>query len=321
MTELKIISGSSYPQLANNIAKMLDKPLTTAQISQFADGEKYVRIEQNVRGDDVYIIQPITPPVNDNLMETLIMVDALKRASARRVTVVAPYFGYQRQDRKAKSREPITAKLVANLITKAGVDRVCTFDLHQDQIQGFFDIPVDHFKAVPIFAKYFAEKQLKDLVIVAPDVGGTKRARDLANLLNCPIAIIHKAREEHNKSKILNLVGEVSGKNAILIDDIVDTGGTITNAATHIKNEKAKSVYICATHALLNGDAVKNLNACAAKEVVFIDTIPMDSKKKIDKMTILPIHNIVAEMIRRINNDESLSHLMESIKESVNNGE
>ena len=320
MTELKIISGSSHPQLAKKVSKMLDKPLTTAQISQFADGEKYVRIEQNVRGDDVYIIQPISQPVNDTLMETLIMVDALKRASVKKVIVVAPYFGYQRQDRKAKSREPITAKLVANLLTKAGVDRLCTFDLHQDQIQGFFDIPVDHFKAVPIFAKYFAEKQLKDLVIVTPDVGGTKRARDLANLLNSPIAIIHKVREEHNKSKILNLVGEVAGKNAIIIDDIVDTAGTISNAATHIKNQRAKSVYICATHALLNGDAVKKLNKCPAKEVLFIDTIPTEKNKKIDKMHILPIHEIIAEMIRRINNDESLSHLMQNIRDNINGG-
>jgi ribose-phosphate pyrophosphokinase len=296
MVELKVISGSSYPELAEKICKNLDIPVTTAQISSFADGEKYVRIEQNVRGDDVFIIQPITPQVNENLMELLIMIDAAKRASANKINVVAPYIGYMRQDRKARSREPITAKLVANLITTAGASRVCTFDLHQDQIQGFYDIPVDHFKAVPIFANYFASLNLQNLVVVAPDVGSTKRARDLAAILHCPIAIIHKARKDHNKSEILHLIGEVKGKNAIIVDDMIDTAGTITNAASHIKKNGAKDVYICATHAILSSPAKDRLQKCPAKKVVVIDSIKIPNSKKLDKIVQLPIHNIIAEM-------------------------
>lgn len=245
------------------------------------------------------------------------MIDACKRASANKIQVVAPYLGYSRQDRKAKSREPITSKLIANLITKAGADRVCTLDLHQDQIQGFYDIPVDHFKGYTIFASYFKEHYDDNFVVVAPDVGATKRAKDTADLLNCPMAIIHKERPKHNEVSILHLVGEVKGKRAILIDNIVDTGETIVSAAEFLKKQGAKDIMLCATHAVLSGNAIEKIENSNISKAIFLDTINIPKKKFSKKIIQLPLDHILAEMIRRINNDESLGQLQDELRENA----
>lgn len=307
MGNLQIIAGSSHPQLAKKVSRYLKINLTPTQISTFSDGEKYVRIKRKVRDDDVFIVQSVSPPVNDNLMELLITIDALKRANVGRINVVAPYLGYGRQERKVISREPITAKLVANLITTAGANRIFTIDLHQDQIQGFYDIPVDHFVGYPIFAEYFKKKRLKDLVIVSPDVGSLDRARKMAKLLKSPIAIIDKRRSKHNKSEVLNIIGEIKDKIAILVDDMIDTGGTITSAAKELKKKGAKDVKICATHPILSGNALEKLEDSPASEILFLDTIPMP--KLNNKIKQLSMVKLLSKAIKRIHKGKSLGEL------------
>jgi ribose-phosphate pyrophosphokinase len=300
MPNIKLISGSANQTLAKNIAKNLKIKLTPVELKKFNDEETYVRIGESVRGSIVFIIQPTSPPVNDNLMELLIMIDALKRASAKEINAIIPYYGYSRQDRKAAAREPITAKLVANLIEAAGADRVVTVDLHVDQIQGFFNIPVDNLTALPILARSIAEKKLDKMVVVAPDAGGVTRARRLAKLLRCPLAIIDKRRTAHGKSKVMNLIGEVAGKNAILIDDMIDTGGTIVNAAKELKARKAKNIYIATTHPILSKDAVKKLNNKAVKETIITDTISLPKKNKRAKIKTVSLAPFLAEIIKSI---------------------
>ena len=309
MNGIQLIAGTSHPELAAKISKKLGIPLTPVRIEKFANGEIYVRVGKKVRGNDVFIIQTMTNPVNDCLMELLILVDALKRSSAGRINLICPQMCYSRQDRRTQSHEPITAKLVANLITRAGVDRLVTVDLHADQIQGFYDIPVDHLVGYPMIAKYLVKKKFKDIVVVSPDIGGVKRANKLADLLNAPIAIIDKIRREHNKCEVAHVVGDVKDKTAIIIDDMVDTGGSICGAANIVKEFGAKEVIICATHALLNGKAKENLENCAASEIIFLDTIPIPEEKKIKKMKVLSLAPLLSKIIYRIHKEESLGEL------------
>ena len=308
-SEFKIFAGNSNDKLAKEIADILGKPLGRATVTKFSDGEISVNIWESVRGRDVYIVQSTCSPVNDNLMELLIMIDAMKRASAGRINAVIPYYGYARQDRKAKARDPITAKLVADLIEAAGADRVLTMDLHANQIQGYFNIPVDHLLGMPILAKYFIDKKLEDVVIVSPDHGSVTRARNVAQYLNCPIAIIDKRRPEPNKSEIMNIIGNIEGKNCIIIDDMIDTAGTICNAANAIKEKGAKAVYAGATHAVLSGPACERLEKSAIEELVLLNTVPLAEEKVLDKMTFLSVAPLFAEAIRRIYGDGSVSEL------------
>jgi ribose-phosphate pyrophosphokinase len=315
MKEVKIFSGTSNVELAEKIAKKLDLELGKAKIVRFKDGEIYVRVDETVRGRDIFVIQPTSGPVNENLMELLIFIDALKRASAKTINILMPYYGYARQERKSSPREPITAKLVANLLTVAGADRVVTMDLHADQIQGFYDIPVDHLQALPLLAKYFMNKGLKgeEIVVVSPDIGGVKRARKLAEWLDCKIAIIDKRRPKPNLSEVMNLIGDVEGKKAIFIDDMIDTAGTITNGVEAIMKRGAKESYICCSHAILSGQAVERLEECTVKEVIVTDSIRLPEEKKIDKIKVLSIDRLFAETIRRIVTHKSISELFESI--------
>ncbi len=310
-SDYKVFTGNAHPELANEIATIMGKPLGKATVTKFSDGEISVNLWESVRGVDVYIVQPTCNPVNDNLMELLIMIDAMKRASAGRINAVIPYYGYARQDRKAKARDPITSKLVANLIVAAGADRVVTMDLHANQIQGYFDIPVDHLVGLPILAKYFKEKALEDVVVVSPDHGSVTRARNLAQYLDCPIAIIDKRRPEPNKSEIMNIIGNIEGKNCIILDDMIDTAGTICNAANAIKERGAKAVYSCATHAVLSGPAVERLEASAIEELVLLNTIPMPEEKKIEKMKFLSVAPLFAEAVTRIFTNGSISKLFD----------
>lgn len=306
----KVFACNANYKLSEEIASIMGKPLGKSVVNKFSDGEISVNIYETVRGLDVFIIQPTSPPeVNDNLMELLIMIDAMKRASAGRINAVIPYYGYARQDRKAKARDPITAKLVADLIQAAGADRVITMDLHANQIQGYFDIPVDHLKGMPILAKYFVEKNLKDVVIVSPDHGSVTRARNMAQYLNCPIAIVDKRRPEPNKSEIMNIVGDINNKNCIIIDDMIDTAGTITNAATAIKNLGAKEVYCCATHPVLSGPAVERLKSAPIKETVVLNTIPLREEKLLENMTVLSVGPLFAEAMKRVYENGSISKL------------
>lgn len=303
---LKIISGSLGQELSDKISAHLKIPLVNKKIKRFKDGEIYVQILENVRGDDVFVIQSVSSPVNDSLMELLIMIDALKRASASRITAVITYYGYARQDRKAEAREPISAKLIADLITTAGASRILTIDLHVPQIQGFFNIPVDEVSAIPLFSKYLLEKKLSDMVVVAPDAGSAKRARTLAKRLNnCPIAIIDKRRTEHNISEVVNIVGDVTNKTAIIIDDIIDTGGSISGAATEL-SKICKEVYICATHPVFSDGCENRLNSSAATEIIVSDTIPA---KNSGKIKVISIANFLAEVINNIHNHRSVSEL------------
>jgi ribose-phosphate pyrophosphokinase len=308
---ITLLGGSANPELAEKVSKSLGVELTPVKVKRFNDGETYVRVEKSVRGSHVFIIQPTSAPANDNLIELLIIVDALKRASAHEITAVIPYFGYARQDRKATSREPITAKLVASLLEKAGVNRVVTFDLHVDQIQGFFDVPVDNLVAMPIIAKNIIEKNIKDIVVVSPDVGGATRARRLAKVLDAEIAIIDKRRSAHGVSKVMNLIGEVKGKNAILLDDIIDTGGTISNAASELKKKGAKDVYICATHAVFSKDAAEKLSNEDIKEVIITDTIQLPKEKKIPKIKTVSLAPFIAELINCIFEGEPMGVIVE----------
>ncbi len=310
---IKLFTANSNPKLAEEIAKQLNLELGEANVGRFSDGEIFVNIGETVRGSDVFVIQSTSAPINDNLMEMLIMIDALKRASAGRITAVMPYFGYARQDRKAKARDPISAKLVANLITEAGADRVLTMDLHAAQIQGFFDIPLDHLLGGPILAPYFMEKfkdELEDIVVVSPDFGSVTRARNFAQKLNAPIAIIDKRRPKPNVSEVMNIIGEVKDKKVILVDDMIDTAGTICQAA-HALVEKggAKEVYACCTHPVLSGPAIERLEASPIKELICLNTIELPQEKIMEKTKILSVAPMFAEAIERIYEDLSVSTL------------
>ena len=309
--DYKIFTGNSNPAFAEEIAGIMGKPLGKSTVTKFSDGEISVNIWETVRGLDVYIIQSTCSPVNDNLMELLIMIDAMKRASAGRINAIIPYYGYARQDRKAKARDPITAKLVADLIMAAGADRVLTMDLHANQIQGYFDIPVDHLLGMPILAKYFKERHMDVLVVVSPDHGSVTRARNLAQYLNCPIAIIDKRRPEPNKSEIMNIIGNIEDKNCIIIDDMIDTAGTICNAANAIKDLGARSVRAAATHPVLSGPAVDRIKASAIEELVLLNTVPLPEEKKLSKMTFLSAAPLFAEAMTRVFTNGSISVLFD----------
>jgi ribose-phosphate pyrophosphokinase len=307
--ELKIFCGNANRELAEEIVEYLGVPLGEAKVSRFQDGEITIAIDESVRGADVFVLQPTCSPTNDNIMELLIMIDALKRASARRITPVIPYYGYARQERKSKARDPITAKLMANLITTAGADRVVTMDLHAPAIQGFFDIPVDHLPGVPILAEYFRNKGLENVVVVSPDHGGVQRARNLAERIGAPLAIIDKRRPEPNVSEIMNVIGDIKDKHVIMIDDIIDTAGTITQGAQALVDRGAKDVYACCTHPVLSGPALDRLEKSVIKEVVVTNTIPMNPEKKIPKITALSVAPLLGAAIVRIHEDLSVSKL------------
>lgn len=309
--EIKVFSGNAHKDLAEKICKELNINCGCCEVGKFSDGEIFINIAETVRGCDVFVIQPTCAPVNDNLMEVLIFIDALKRASAGRINAVIPYYGYARQDRKTKAREPITAKLVANLLAEAGADRVISMDLHAGQIQGYFDIPVDHLSGIPILANYFKQFIDKDTVVVSPDIGGVVRTRNFANMLDLPIAIIEKRRPKANVSEVMNVIGDIQGKNVILIDDIVDTAGTITKAAEVLKGFGAKKVYACAVHPVLSGPAVERIKDSVIEKFVITDTIPLAEENKIDKMEIVSVAPIFAEAIKRIHLNESVSILFD----------
>jgi ribose-phosphate pyrophosphokinase len=309
MNGIQLIAGTSHPELAQKIAKRLKIPLTPITIKKFANGEIYVRLGTGVRGDDVFIIQTMAESVNDSLMELLILVDALKRSSARRINLICPNLGYSRQDRRTQSHEPITAKLVANLIMRAGVDRLITVDLHADQIQGFYDIPVDHLVGYPLLVKYILKQKYKDIVVVSPDIGGVKRANKMADLLNAPIAIVDKIRRKHNECEVAHVVGEVEGKTAIIIDDIIDTGGSICAAADVIKKYGAKEVIVCATHGLLNGAALDNIQKSSAAKVILLDSVPIPKEKMIKKMKVISLAPLLSKIISNIHQEKSLGEL------------
>ena len=315
-SEYKIFAGNSNPELAEEIAAIMGKPLGKSTVSKFSDGEISVSLWESVRGEDVYIIQSTCNPTNDNLMELLIMVDAMKRASASRINAVIPYYGYARQDRKAKSRDPITAKLTADLLSVAGVDRVITMDLHAAQIQGYFDIPVDHLMGMPILAKYFKELIKngtidKEIVVVSPDLGSVSRVRSLSGILECPVAIVDKRRPKPNVSEIMNIIGDIEGKTAILVDDMIDTAGTITNADNAIKQLGAREVYACATHPVLSGPAIQRIQDSEIKQMVLLNTIPIPPEKRIEKMKLLSVAPLFAETMMRVFNNESVSNLFD----------
>ncbi|KZZ86526.1 MULTISPECIES: ribose-phosphate diphosphokinase [Bacillaceae] len=308
---LKIFSLNSNPGLAEEIANVVGVQLGKCSVTRFSDGEIQINIEESIRGCDVYIIQSTSGPVNEHLMELLIMIDALKRASAKTINIVMPYYGYARQDRKARAREPITAKLVANLLETAGADRVITLDLHAPQIQGFFDILIDHLMGVPILGDYFSKKDLKDIVIVSPDHGGVTRARKLADRLKAPIAIIDKRRPRPNVVEVMNIVGNIEGKTAILIDDIIDTAGTITLAANALVENGASEVYACCTHPVLSGPAIERIQNSKIKELVVTNSIALTEDKKIDKVIELSVAPLIGEAIIRIHEEQSVSTLFD----------
>ena len=310
-SDLKLFTCNAHPELAKEIAELMGIKSGKSTVNKFSDGEIQVSIWESVRDCDVYIVQPTCAPVNDNLMELLIMIDALKRASAGRINAVIPYYGYARQDRKAKARDPITAKLVANLIQAAGADRVISMDLHANQIQGYFDIPVDHLLGLPILTKYFREKKLEDVVVVSPDHGSVTRARNMAERLDAPIAIVDKRRPEPNKSEIMNIIGDINGKNCILLDDMIDTAGTICNAANALIELGAKGVYACATHGVLSGPEVDRLKKSPIQELVLLNTLPIPDEKKIDKMKFLSVGPIFSEVITRVYKGGSVSTLFD----------
>ena len=310
--EIKIFAGNASLELAKEICSELGLPLGDATVSAFSDGEISININETVRGVDVYVIQSTSiPNVNTYLMELLIMIDALKRASAGRITAVIPYYGYARQDRKAKARDPISAKLVADLIAAAGADRVLTMDLHAAQIQGYFNRPLDHLVGGPILADYFIKKELEDLVIVSPDLGSVGRSRNFADRLNAPIAIIDKRRPQANMCEVMNVIGEVEGKNVILIDDMIDTAGTITNAANALRELGAKDIYACCTHAVLSGPAMERIEDSAITELVTLDTIDLSNRDLPEKVRALSVAPLFAESIRRIFNNDSVSKLFD----------
>lgn len=310
--DIKIFAGNSIPKVAGEMAEYLGLPMGKCEVKTFSDGETSVSIQETVRGSDVFLIQSTCEPVNEHLMQMLIMIDAFKRASAGSITAVMPYFGYARQDRKAKARDPISAKLVANMITTAGADRVLTMDLHAAQLQGYFDIPVDHLLGVPLLVPYFANKfkdQMDDVVVASPDLGSMTRVRNFANKLEAPIAIVEKRRARANVSEVMNIIGDVDGKKVILVDDMVDTAGTLCNAARALIARGATEVYACATHGVLSGPAIKNIQESPIKELVLLDTIPLPPEKQIDQIKTLPVAPVFAEAIARIYSDKPVSTL------------
>ncbi len=309
MGSLKVFCGSSNRQLGDEVAVKLGVPVSKSLIKRFADGEIFVKIEEPIRGDDIFIVQSTSGPVNEHLMELLVMMDALKRASAGRITVVMPYYGYARQDRKASEREPITAKLVADLVTKAGADRVLTVDLHSDQIQGFFDIPHDHLTSLSLFTEYLKMKNVD--VVVAPDAGSVKKVRRLAKLLNLPLAIIDKRRPEQNVAEVMHIIGDIEGKNAVVIDDMIDTGGTITAGVNALIEKGAKSAIICATHAVFSGPAVGRLKECKADEVVVTNSIMLTDDKKFNKLKQLSLAGLISAAIKCIHENKAVDDIIE----------
>lgn len=310
-SSLKLFSCNSNPMLAEEMSRIIGIPLGQADISQFSDGEIQIQLHESVRGCDVFVIQSTSHPVNDHLMEMLVMVDALKRASAKTINLVIPYYGYARQDRKAKSRDPITAKLVADLITAAGANRVITMDLHATQIQGFFNIPVDHLHGVPIIADYFRSKALQDIVVVSPDHGGVVRARKLAEKLQAPIAIIDKRRPEPNVCEVMNIIGDVAGKTAIIIDDIIDTAGTIVLAAEALQKAGARRIFASCTHPVLSGRAVERLEHSVIEEIVVTNTIPF--LRESSKFTVLSVAELLGKAVIHVHENISVSVLFETV--------
>ncbi len=312
MDKLCIFSGSAHPKLAKDICKYLKVKLCDALVTKFSEGEIRLKINDNVRGKDVFVIQPTCPPPNENLMELLIMIDALKRASASRITAVVPYFGYARQDRKDQPRVPITAKLVANLLTVAGANRVLTMDLHAGQIQGFFDIPVDHLFAIGVFKDYIEKLKLKDLVIVSPDVGGIKMARAYAKRLSAGLAIIDKRRDSPEKTEVMHILGEVKGKNTVIVDDLIATGSSLLEAVEALKQEGAKTIRAAISHGVLSGPAIERIDNCKdIQEFLITDSIPLANNKKRPKIKVLSVAGLLGEAIKRIHNEESVSSLFD----------
>ncbi len=307
---IRLVSGNSHKALSRAISEHLEVPETSATITRFSDGEIMLQITENVRGSDVFVIQSTCTPVNENLMELLLMIDALKRASAGRITAVMPYYGYARQDRKVQPRVPISSKLVADLLTVAGASRLLAMDLHAGQIQGFFNIPVDHLYGSPVLFEYIKRREFKDLVIVSPDAGGVERARNFARRLKATIAIIDKRRESANVSQVMNVVGDVDGRDVVILDDMIDTAGTITQAAQALKDKGARKVCAACTHAVLSGPAVERINSSAIEELIVTDTIPLDSKKEqCPKLKVLSVAPLFAEAIKRIHEESSISSL------------
>lgn len=309
-SRLRLFSGSANAPLAQEVARYLGMDLGPMVRKRFADGELYVQIQESIRGCDVYLMQPTCHPVNDHLMELLIMVDACRRASARQITAVIPYYGYARADRKTAGRESITAKLVANLITQAGASRILAMDLHSAQIQGYFDIPFDHVYGSPVVLDYLASKQLPDIVVVSPDVGGVARARAFAKKLDdAPLAIIDKRRQAHNVAEVMNLIGDVEGKTAVLVDDMIDTAGTICEGARLLRKEGARQVYACATHAVFSPPAAERLSSGLFEEVIVTNTIPVPKEHHFEQLTVLSVANLLGETIWRIHEDSSVSSM------------
>lgn len=314
--EMKIFTCNANKQLAVDIASYLSLTLGKSNVMRFSDGEINMRINETVRGADVFIIQPTSPPVNENLMEILIMIDALRRSSAGRITAVMPYFGYARQDRKARSHDPISAKLVADLITAAGADRVLSMDLHCSQLQGFFNLPVDHLRGVYLFARHYRQTygdnlREKGFVVVSPDLGSVSRARSFAEMMDVPLAIVDKRRPKANVSEVMNIIGEVDGMNAILLDDILDTGGSLTNAATAVREKGAKAVFACCTHPVFSGNAVQRVEESVLEELVVLNTIELPPEKHSDKIKILSVAKFFANAIGCIHQGQSLSNLFD----------
>lgn len=311
-TEIKLFAGNSNRALAESIAKALKLPLSEVEVGRFSDGEISVHISETVRGRDVFIIQSTCSPVNENLMELLIMIDAARRASAGRITAVIPYFGYARQDRKARSRDPITAKLVADIITSAGADRVLTMDLHAPQIQGFFDIPVDHLLGGPILYKHFANMVDDDFMVVSPDMGSVSRARNVATKLNCPMAIVDKRRPKANQIEVMNIIGDVKDKKCLIVDDMIDTAGTICQGAEALFNNGAKEIYACCSHAVLSGPAIERIQNSHITKLVVLDTIPLTEEKKIGKIEVLSVAKLFALAIENIYLDKKMSEIYDN---------
>lgn len=314
--KVKLFSLSANRELAEEISKYSGIPLSEIEVSRFADGEIGLNVAETVRGYHVFLVQPTHEPVNENVMELLITIDAMKRASAKSVNIIMPYYGYSRQDRKAKSRQPISAKLIANLLETAGASRVIAMDLHASQIQGFFDIPIDNFRALPIIVDYFKHKELEDIVIVSPDHGGAVRARKMGDVMGCQIAIIDKRRPKANVAEVMGLVGDVEGKTAILIDDMIDTAGSITKAAQAVLDAGAKDVYAACTHPLLSGEAIQRIHNSCLKEVVCMNTIKLPDEKKIDKIVQLNVGKLLAQGVINIIQDKPLSRLFEYVDET-----
>ena len=311
--ELAILSGNANPALATAICRQLGMPLAESFVGRFSEGEVRVKINENVRGKDVFLVQPTCPPVNDNLLELLVMIDALKRASARRITAVVPYYGYARQDRKDQPRVPITAKLVANLITTAGADRVLTMDLHAGQIQGFFDIPLDHLFAVSVFEQYLRRKRLKRLTVVSPDVGGIKMARAYAKRFRAGLAIVDKRRDSPDSTEVMHILGEVKGKTCVLVDDLIATGSSLVEAAAALERAGATEVYACVTHPVLSGPARQRVASSCLKELIVTDTIPLDGGRSHQKIQVLSVASLLSEAIRRIHYELSISVLFDGM--------